>query len=77
MKNAHTDVGETRPCEQNNAHSNIDDRSTSTVNPLPAGLSMLTDKTISQYLPKNLIGNTGGFLQVDENMVAADTTRTR
>jgi hypothetical protein len=76
-KNSQTNLGETKVQDQNKAHPNIDDRSTTVVNSVPAGPPMLVDKTISQLLPKNLTGNTTGFLHVTEQMIAADAARTR
>lgn len=39
--------------------------------------TMIVDKTISQLFPKGLVENTGGFLQINEQMVAADGIRSR
>jgi hypothetical protein len=76
-KNSNIDVGDTTTCDPINNHPIIDDRTTTSVNSVSAGPSMVIDKTISQLLPKNLIGNTSGFLHVNEQMIAADTEQTR
>ncbi len=76
-KNSNMDVGDTTTVDQNNAHPNIDDRTITGVNSGSAAPPIVIDKTISQLLPKNLIGNTGGFIHVNEQMIAADAARTR
>lgn len=76
-KNSQTNLGETKVSDQNNVRPNIDDRSTTGVNCASAGPPILVDKTISQLLPKNLTGNIASFLHVNEQMIAADATRTR
>ena len=75
-KGSQTNLGETKVSDQNNVCSNLDDRPITGVNTTAVGTPMLVDKTISQLLPKNSIGNTAGFLHVNEQMIAADATRT-
>jgi len=76
-KSSNIDVGDATTFDQNNVHPNIDDRTVIGVNSIAAGSPMVIDKTISQLLPKNLIGNKGGFLQTNEQMVASDAARIR
>jgi hypothetical protein len=80
MKNTNNnnEVGDIAAYEQNNVRSNSDDRTTTSVNSISAVQPMVTDKTISQLLPKGLTGNIDGFLQTNEQMIAAaDGMRTR
>jgi len=76
-KSSNIDVGDATSFDQNNVHPNIDDRTVIGVNSIAAGPPMVIDKTISQLLPKNLIGNKGGFLHTNEQMVASDAARIR
>jgi hypothetical protein len=76
-KGSPTNLGETKVSDQNNVRSNLDDRPAIGANTTSVGSPMLVDKTISQLLPKIPIGNTAGFLHVNEQMIAADVGRTR
>lgn len=57
--------------------SHSDERTTSATLVPPIQPNLVMDKTISQLFPKTVVENTGGFLQVNEQMIAADTMRTR
>jgi hypothetical protein len=69
--------GDTKPYEQKTIRSNSDERTTSATSVPTVQPAIVVDKTISQLFPKGLIANTGDFLQVNEQMVAADIMRTR
>ena len=78
QKITHLDVAETTAYDPHHFHHKIDaDRLPTNINPIPTGLPPPIDKKITQFIPRNLISNTDGFLHVNEQMVAADTTRTR
>jgi hypothetical protein len=68
---------DTTPYEQKKIRSNSDERTTSVTSVSTIQPAIVVDKTISQLFPKALVGNTGDFLQVNEQMVAADIMRTR
>ena len=76
-KNAAVEGGEAAIYDQNNVRPISTDRTISNVNSVSIGSPVVTDKTISQLVPKNLIADTGGFLRINEQMVAADTARIR
>jgi hypothetical protein len=76
-KNNNIDVGDTTTYDQSTVQPNSDDHTTTSVNSISAGPSMIIDKTISQLLPKALLGNTAEFLHTNEQMVAADAARSR
>ncbi len=77
-KSSNMGVGDATTFDQNNAHPNIDDWTATVFNSVAAGPPpMVMDKTISQLLPKNLIGNTGSFLHINDQMAAADAARIR
>jgi hypothetical protein len=72
------EIGDTTVYEQKKVRSNSeDDQTTTSVNSVSAIQPMIIDKTISQLFSKSLAGNTGGFLQINEQMVAADGIRSR
>jgi hypothetical protein len=70
-------VEETAPYEQKQIRSNSEERTTSVTSVSTVQPPIIMDKTISQLFPKALVGNTGDFLQVNEQMVAADIMRNR
>ena len=76
-KNNNNETTEPTTYEQKKVRSNSDDRTTTSVNSISAIQPMVIDKTISQLFPKGLTGNTGGFLQTNEQIVAADGIRPR
>jgi hypothetical protein len=76
-KSNNTIVEDTMVDEQKKARSNSDDRTTSAASVSIVQPTMVIDKTISQLFPKGLVGNTGGFLQINEQMIAADGIRNR
>ncbi len=76
-KNAAVEGGEAAIYDQNNVRPDSTDRTTTNVNSVSIGSPTVTDKNISQLLPKNLIGDTGGFQRINEQMVAADNARIR
>jgi hypothetical protein len=76
-KITHLDVMDPIAYDQHNPHHHIDDRLTTGINVVPTGLPMPVDKKITQFLPKKLMSNVDGFLRVNEQMVAADSTRAR
>jgi len=71
------EVGDRITSEQNNVRLNSDDHATASSNLISVGSPMMTDKTISQLFPKGLIGNTGDFLHINEQMIAADASHTK
>jgi hypothetical protein len=76
-KNSNMDAGDATIFDQNNAPPNIDDRTTTSVKSVSAGPPLVIDKTISQLLPKSLIGNAGSFLHINEQMIAVDAAQIR
>jgi hypothetical protein len=76
-KNTSVEGGHSTTPDQNNVRSNSDDCTTTNVNSVSAGSPTIIDKTISQLLPKSSIRDTGGFLRINEQMIASDTARTR
>jgi len=78
ISNVNANVKDILQIEQPDEHSNIDDRALTSVHAAPVKPAITTDKTISQLLPKNLIGNTVGFLPVScEQTIPTDLTRPR
>ncbi len=73
-KKSTMEVGDRIKSEQNNVRLNSDDHATASSNLISVGSPMMTDKTISQLFPKGLIGNTGDFLHINEQMIAADAS---
>lgn len=76
-KITHLDDVEPIAHDHHNPQHHIEDRLTAGINSVPTGLPMPVDKKITQFLPKNLASNIDGFLRANEQMVAADPTRTR
>jgi len=76
-KNNTNEVGDTTIYEQKKIRSNSEDRTASAASASAVQTTTVIDKTISQLFPKGLVGNTGGFLQINEHMVAADGIRPR
>ena len=76
-KNNSVEVADTTTYDQHSVRPNSDDRTTTSVNSISTAPPMVIDKTITHLLPKNLIGNTDGFLHTNEQMIAADATGTR
>lgn len=72
-KITHLDTIEPIAYDQHNPHPHMDDRLAAGTHSVP----MTVDKKITQFLPKNLVGNTDGFLHINEQMVAADPSRPR
>ncbi|CAF0847591.1 unnamed protein product [Adineta ricciae] len=71
------EIGDAVVYEQKKIRSNSDDRTTTSVNSLSAIQPMIVDKAVNQLLPKACVGNTGGFLQTNEQMIAMEGIRTR
>jgi hypothetical protein len=71
-KSNNNEVGDTTIYEQKKVRSNSDDQTPSVASASAVQPPMVIDKTISQ-----LFRNTGGFLQINEQMVAADGIRPR
>ncbi|CAF0959999.1 unnamed protein product [Adineta steineri] len=75
-KNTHTEAEGRLTYEPNTVRSNIDDHTPITVNSISAESPLMTDKTISQLVPKSLIGNTNGFTHINEQIIATDNLQT-
>ena len=63
--------------QQQRIRSRSDEHTTSATLILATQPPIVIDKTISQLFPKAIVENTGAFLQVNEQMIAADIMRTR
>lgn len=63
--------------EPQRIRSHSDERTTSATLVPAVQPNLMMDKTISQLFPKTGVEDTGGFLQVNEQMIAAETMRTR
>ncbi|CAF3390997.1 unnamed protein product [Rotaria sp. Silwood1] len=71
-KSNNNEVEDVVDYEEKKVRSNSDDRTTTSVNSISAVQPMVIDKTIGQLLPKASVGNTSGFLQTNEPMIAVD-----
>ncbi|CAF0937452.1 unnamed protein product [Adineta ricciae] len=65
------------PCEDNafdqtHAPSYTEDHIPTSFKSVSPSSPLIRDKTINQLFPKSLLGNTGGFLRVNEQMIAND-----
>lgn len=76
-KSNSNEIAETSISEQKKIRSNSDDRTVSVISTSVVQPTMIIDKTISQLFPKEVVENTGGFLQINEQMIAAEGIRPR
>lgn len=76
-KNMNSEISDTTMYDQTNALSSVDERTISSVNTAPASSPIIINKPIHNLMPKAFIGHTGGFLQTNEQMIAAENTRAR
>ncbi len=77
IKSNNHETEDTTTYEQKQIRSTSEERTMSATSVSAVQPTMIIDKTISQLFPKGLVGNTGGFLQINEQMVAADGIRPR
>lgn len=76
--NQTADIAETIPDEQKQVRSNSDERSVSVTSVSALQSPVLVEKTINRLSLKGLVENTEGtFVQVNEQMMAVDGTRSR
>lgn len=59
--------------DQSHVPSHTEDPMQTSVTSVSPSSPLNRDKTINQLFPKSLLGNTGGFLQVNEQMIANES----